>query len=71
MKKKLSCTWTTISIYYNKLQKNYFKIHSYEKKKKFEKKNVQSFFIVIPVGSFVMFTAPILKLVNYVNHLVF
>jgi hypothetical protein len=39
----MSCTWTTISIYYNKLQKHCFKIHAYYEKKLFEKKNIQSF----------------------------
>jgi hypothetical protein len=36
--KNMSCIWTTIIIYYNKLQKNCSKIHSYEKK--IEKKDI-------------------------------
>jgi hypothetical protein len=40
-KKNMSCTWIAISIWYNKLQKNCSKIHSYEKVF-FGKKNMQS-----------------------------
>jgi hypothetical protein len=44
------CTWTTISIYDNKLQKNCSKIHSYEKVF-FDKKDMQFFFSSNLVGS--------------------
>jgi len=44
--KKELCTWITISIYYNMLQKNCSTIHSYEKGF-FGKKYLHSFFIVI------------------------
>ncbi len=27
----MPCTWKNMRIYYDKLQKNYFKIHSFEK----------------------------------------
>jgi hypothetical protein len=47
--KNISCTWTTISIHYNKLQKKSFKIHSYEKVF-FGKKHVVLFYNN-PIGS--------------------
>jgi hypothetical protein len=37
--KNMLCTWKTMSIYYNKLQKENSKIHSYEKMF-FGKKNI-------------------------------
>jgi hypothetical protein len=50
----MSCTWTNINIYYNKLQKNCFKIHSYEKKS-FGKKDILSFFKVIMLAHYISF----------------
>jgi hypothetical protein len=38
----MSCTWTTINIYYNKLQKKCFEIHSYGKT--IWEKDMHSFF---------------------------
>jgi hypothetical protein len=49
-RKTMACTWTTIIIYYNKLQNKLFQIHSYEKNY-FGKKDMQSFFSNNPVGS--------------------
>jgi hypothetical protein len=42
----MACTWTTISIYYKKLQKNCSKTHLYEKVF-FGKKDIESFSKVI------------------------
>jgi hypothetical protein len=43
----MSCTWKTISIYYKKLQKKLFQ-NSFIWKTKFGKKNMLSFFTIIP-----------------------
>jgi hypothetical protein len=45
----MSYTWKTINIYYNKLQKNCSKIHSYEKK--IGKKKHEILFYSNPIGS--------------------
>ncbi len=52
--KNMSCTWTTIKNYYNKLQKNCFKIHSYEKNS-FGKKDIQSFSKIIMLAHCISF----------------
>jgi hypothetical protein len=49
----MSCTWTTIGIYYNKLQKTMFQ-NSFIWKKKMAKRT-QSFFLVIMLAHCIMF----------------
>jgi len=53
----MPCIGTTISIYYNKLQKNSSKIHSYEKKILGEKKHL-IFFYSNHVGSLYLVCTP-------------
>jgi hypothetical protein len=55
----MSCTLTTIRIYFNKLQKKSFKIHSYEKIS-FKKKDIHSFSKVIMLAYCISF-APEIK----------
>jgi len=52
---KLSCNRTTTSIYYNKLPKKRFKIHSYEIEN-WGKWHVQSFSKVIVLAHYISFT---------------
>jgi hypothetical protein len=60
----MSCTWTIVSIYYNKLQKKCSKIHSM---KKFVtgKKTYNPFFSIIMLARCILF-APKQKL--YIGH---
>jgi hypothetical protein len=65
MKKKKWCTWTIISIYYNKLQKTNSKIHSYEKVL-FGKKDIWSFSKIIMLACCISFV-PTYQIKNVKN----
>jgi len=50
----MSCTWTIINIYYNKLQKTMFP-NSFIWYFVFGKNNMQSFFLVIMLAHYILF----------------
>jgi hypothetical protein len=64
--KNMSCIWTTINIYYNKLQKQLFQ-SSFIWKSFFGKKDIQSYFTLIPLAHCIMF-APKFQYIEKIEH---